>query len=68
MSKVKKKILLSYFDDYFQYSSQTCNYPTRHVLGDNYTAARFNKSSSQCLIRHFDSKLWNKLPSSIKEA
>ena len=47
----KRKKLLNRFDDYFQ-SSQTHNYPTNDVLNDNYIATRFNKLSSERLMRY----------------
>ena len=55
------------FDNYFQTSLQTHNYPTRYTLGDHHMVACFNKSSSKCSIRYVGFKLWNKLPLYIKE-
>ena len=39
-------------DDYFESSSLTHDYSTRHAVVDNYIAARFNKSNSQRLIEY----------------
>ena len=68
MFKFKNKTLPKCFDHYCNTPSQTHDYPTRFACAD-YCAATFvhKKSTTQRSIQCNGYKIWNNLPSEIKE-
>ena len=66
MCKFKTNSLPKCFSDFFKIPSNVHSYPTRYASGDNYFLTRFKITISQRSIHYVGSKLWNELPSDLK--
>ena len=54
------------FIDFFEIPSIVCSYSTRYASADDYALTRFKNNTSQRSIRYVGPKLWNELPSDLK--
>ena len=66
MCKFKTNSLPKCFSDFFEIPSNVHSYSTRYASGDNYSLTRFKNTISQRSIRYVGPKLWNELPSDLK--
>ena len=66
MYKLKTKSIPTCFNGYFVSLSKVHSCSTRFITGDNYSLTCSSKSNSQCSIRYQGPKIWNELPTDIK--
>ena len=66
MCKFKTNSLPKCFSDFFKIPSNVHSYTTSYASGDNYSLTRFKITISQRSIRYVGPKLWNELPSDLK--
>ena len=66
MCKFKTNFLPKCFSDFFEIPSNVHSYSTRYASSDSYFLMRFKNTISQRLMRYVGPKLWNELPSYLK--
>ena len=66
MRKFKNNSLPICFRDFFEIPPNVHSCSTRYASGGNYSLTRFKNTISQRSIRYVGPKLWNELPSDLK--
>ena len=56
------------FNHYFAYSSHVSSYSTRHASSNDIFLPRFMSSKTQHSIKYIGAKIWNNIPSDLKNA
>ena len=56
------------FNHYFAYSSDVSSYSTRHTSSNDIFFPRFMSSKTQHSIKYIGAKIWNNIPSDLKNA
>ena len=56
------------FNHYFAYSSDVLSYSTRHTSSNEIFLPRFMSSKTQHSIKYIGAKIWNNIPSDLKNA
>jgi len=66
MYQFNRKKLPTYFSHYFTYSSDISSYSTRHTANKHNFIPRFASSKSQRSLKYAGAKIWNNIPTDIK--
>ena len=56
------------FNHYFAYSSDVSSYSTRHTSSNDIFLPQFMSSKTQHSIKYIGAKIWNNIPSDLKNA
>ena len=67
MFRYKNNLLPHNFNDYFQSTGEGHQYSLRSISQQNFRTARFNTKYGKRRIQHNGPKLWNDIPTTIKE-
>ena len=65
--KFKMKTLPKCFENYYQLASQVHIYSTRFAADENWSVPRFKKTYTQHSIKYKGTKLWNALPTDLRD-